>query len=583
MTKSIKKGSSSKNPIPQARTTSSGQKRDSHFARFLRDEKAQVLVIFILALGIRLLHLLQMKAHSPFYDLPAVDGALYDAMGQKIAGGDWLGTGVFFVNPLYPYFVGFIYAIFGHSYTILKLIQVVIGSANCVLVFAVGRLVFHRAVAFIAGAMAACYALFIFYDELLLSESLTVFTVLLALLMLLRIQEKPTFLRFVLAGLCVGFSTISRPTVLPMVAVIYAAYVLRKEPKFALLKRLLVFALAFICVILPVTARNYVAGKDLVLITSHLGLNFYLGNNPEADGRFTIPGFIPRTSADSPEDQQTFFTSYAEKETGRKLRPSQVSGFWLRKGLDYIKSQPGKWVQLVFRKTMLLLNEHEISDNQNYYQSKKYSSILRLPFISYGFVCPLALLGMVLCAAGWRKLLPFYLFVILYGGSLLFFFISSRYRMPMVPFLILFAACALHWLWQTLLHRDYLRGAKAALLLVLLLFLVHNNTYGGSKNPTYMDLFNVANKYKAKGLLDDAVRNYLESIRRSPDYISSHNNLALAYEERETWKEMAIREWEIVLRMGKEMQNKMYMDRAQRHLDQLREKKSEESPSSPAP
>ena len=47
--------------------------------------------IFVLALGLRLLHLREIAALDPYFFRPAVDGTIYHDWAQRIAGGDWIG------------------------------------------------------------------------------------------------------------------------------------------------------------------------------------------------------------------------------------------------------------------------------------------------------------------------------------------------------------------------------------------------------------------------------------------------------------------------------------------------------------
>ena len=64
-----------------------------------------MMVIFAAAFSIRLLYLIQIQSIPLFY-LLAGDGRTYDEWAQRIAAGDWLGSGVFYQAPLYPYFLG---------------------------------------------------------------------------------------------------------------------------------------------------------------------------------------------------------------------------------------------------------------------------------------------------------------------------------------------------------------------------------------------------------------------------------------------------------------------------------------------
>ena len=81
------------------------------------------------ALLVRLVHLWQMS-RAPFFDLAFGDGASYDAWGQELASGDWIGDRVFYQAPLYPYFLGAVYAVFGHDLLIVRICQAVAQSGS---------------------------------------------------------------------------------------------------------------------------------------------------------------------------------------------------------------------------------------------------------------------------------------------------------------------------------------------------------------------------------------------------------------------------------------------------------------------
>src|SRR3954469_12369993 len=96
-------------------------------------KRSHALGIFLLALSLRLLHVWQIL-RSPFFDVLLGDAHSYDEWARKIAAGEWVGRDVFYQAPLYPYFLGAIYATVGPSLLAVRVIQAVIGAASCALV-----------------------------------------------------------------------------------------------------------------------------------------------------------------------------------------------------------------------------------------------------------------------------------------------------------------------------------------------------------------------------------------------------------------------------------------------------------------
>ena len=78
-------------------------------------------VIFCVALAVRLIHIFQIK-RSPFFDVLLGDANGYDAWARRLADGDWIGTEVFYQAPLYPYFLGVVYAVAGRDLLLVRLL-----------------------------------------------------------------------------------------------------------------------------------------------------------------------------------------------------------------------------------------------------------------------------------------------------------------------------------------------------------------------------------------------------------------------------------------------------------------------------
>lgn len=111
--------------------------------------RADIIITFailLFAFSVRLLYVVQIQSIPLFYYL-AGDSRAYDEWAQRIAAGDWLGQGVFYQAPLYPYFLGFLQFILGHDLWSIRLVQITLGAISCGLIFLAGRAFFGRALA----------------------------------------------------------------------------------------------------------------------------------------------------------------------------------------------------------------------------------------------------------------------------------------------------------------------------------------------------------------------------------------------------------------------------------------------------
>ena len=136
--------------------------------------------IFAVALALRLAHLWQLRA-SPFLEVTLGDSATYDAWARSLAAGNWLGDEVFFQAPLYPYFLGALYATLGDGQLLVRGVQCVLSALGCALVAQAGALLFSRGAGIAAGLLLATYAPSIFLDALLQKSVLDLLFVALAL------------------------------------------------------------------------------------------------------------------------------------------------------------------------------------------------------------------------------------------------------------------------------------------------------------------------------------------------------------------------------------------------------------------
>jgi 4-amino-4-deoxy-L-arabinose transferase-like glycosyltransferase len=410
---------------------------------------------------------MQIRA-APFFTVLMGDSRGYDEWAQRIAAGEWLGREVFYQAPLYPYLLGAIYTVAGRHLLLVRLVQIVIGSASCALLgLAVARLLSTRA-GLVAGLMLALYAPAIFFDGLLQKSVLDVFFVCLALWLIARItttinaelaesaeQELPVrslrFLRslrstssslWLCLGLTMGGLALTRENALVLIAVIvvWAAFAPSSQRRFGAqgARSVAWLLLGVAIVVLPVAARNAYVGGGFYVTTSQFGPNFYIGNNPSADGTYQPLRF----GRGAPEYERQDATELAETALGRTLSPAEVSSFWVDKALEFITGRPGAWLTLTARKVALLANATEMVDTESQETHAEWSWPLRIGgwFGHFGVLVPLAVFGGILTWPRRTRLGIVYALAIAYAASVVLFYVFARYRYPLVPLLIVFAA-----------------------------------------------------------------------------------------------------------------------------------------------
>lgn len=413
-----------------------------HPLSFLDNCRRTPWLIFAVALLPRLVHLIAI-ADSPSVSHPIGDGESYHLWAQDLAAGHWLGTEIFYAAPLYPYFMGVIYTLFGPAPLAVLVVQALMGAFACVLVARAGARFFDERSGALAGLLMAVYPVAIYFDGLIQKTSLdfTLFAALLYLVALIHHHAQPRF--WALAGVALGLLCLTRENALIFLPVLLAWLALfQREAGLAnQIRAGLAFLGAFLLCIMPVTTRNLIVTDKFVLTTSNFGTNFYIGNREGANGRYEPL----RWGRDDWKFEREDALTLAREQSGQDLDQSQVSAYWLGKTFDEIAAKPLAWIGLMRRKSLLVLNAIEIGDTESVYGYAEQSTLLAvlLRLFHFGILLPLALVGMWLHRADWRRHLPLYLLFASYAFSVVLFFVFDRFRFPLVPLLAVFAAPAL--------------------------------------------------------------------------------------------------------------------------------------------
>lgn len=432
-----------------------------------------------LALGglLRIGHIFALRA-TPWFNNLSIDPEVYDAWGQRIAAGDWLGNAIFYQDPLYPYFLGLIYWVFGHDLLVVRLLQAAIGIATCVLVARVGKRLFDDKVGNLAAIIAALYLPSIFYEAQIEKSFLAVFLIVAITDLLLR----PSTKHRVAAGFLLGLACLVRANFLLIVPLIAWLLVNERGPAasetekgssrwrslFAFTKagakQSAAFLIGLACALGPVTLRNHHVGGEWVMTTAQGGPNFYIGNNPSnRSGRYVAPPFVRA----NPKFEQQDFLREAQTRMKRRVTSREASNFWFKAGLDHLRQSPSWAASLFWLKFKTFWNDYEVPDNQDLYFLSASSRILALPLPTFGWILPLALVGALFSLRRNRASQLLAAYTAIYCLSIVSFFILARYRLPVLPALFIFAALGLIWFKDQFRSRAYPRLALAALLLLI--------------------------------------------------------------------------------------------------------------------
>ncbi|UCH85709.1 MAG: tetratricopeptide repeat protein [Candidatus Latescibacterota bacterium] len=540
---------------PQKRATRRGQ-------TIVRREWIVLGIILLVGLLLRIGYLAEIKT-SPAFEYPAFDAAFHDHWARCLVSGNWSAPQFhndplihempFFRPPGYPYFLAAVYKTTGKSYVAARIIQMLIGLAGCALVYLLGRSLFGSRTGLIAAALMSVYWIFIYFEGELLAPVLLVLFAPAVMLVLARWLDGVTHVNAITAGLMVGLFALVRPNalVLAPIALVWVWWVARRRGESKRWRIALIgFPLGVLIAIAPATIRNYRVSGDFVPITSNAGVNFYIGNNEHTD---CVSANVPVLERITSLGSWTCFDQPAivaavEKTVGRPLKSSEVSAFFNQKARDHIAAYPGKTLGFMWRKTLLFWGPTEISNNKVIHYERAHSRILkRLPGFPLAFA--LAIAGLAVFVHGRRRIrntggsaLPapgFQLelivlivaFILAYFASYLPFFVAGRYRVPIIPFLLLFGAYGIDWLWTTLSRRE-LKKAGIWIGALVLLFFATSRQLAAYEPDLGMWHFDRGDAWRKQGNTQRAREEFRLAIERAtnPTPVAC-NNLGVALDQ----------------------------------------------------
>jgi tetratricopeptide (TPR) repeat protein len=521
-------------------------------------ESVALLCILIVGLILRGIYLGEI-VKKPDFASPEVDARFHDYWARGLVWGNWapptnlldpeISTSPYLRPPGYPYFLALIYKIAGPSYMTPRLVQMGLGLVSCVLAFILGRLWFGRCTGVIFAALMNIYWIFIYFEGKLLAPVLLIFLSLCLMLALSAWRAKFTYLRTVGAGILFGLSALVRPNILLFgPAVLAWAWWLkrRRRDKHPLKVAVMGFVLAAAAVIAPVTIRNYRAADDIVLITSNAGVNLYIGNNENTDCVWpSIPiveeliGKRGWTCFDYPN-----IIRGVEQLQGKQMKHSEVSAYFSRKAIEFIRKNPAKALTLIGKRTLLFWGPAEISNNEVIECERKHSALLKyLP--RFPTALSLCLVGIGLLYLDFRgeqkrkdktdiqeKQLEASVLVILfiatYFVSYLPFFVAARFRLAIIPFLLLFASYALYRICQFIQQRNLI-ASICSILITIGLYTIAAKPFVPYEPDVALWHQQNADTYLRTGQTDRAIEEYLNSLRLKPDSYRTCQRLGSAF------------------------------------------------------
>jgi tetratricopeptide (TPR) repeat protein len=369
--------------------------------------------------------------HTAFAASLDADAGVYWNWSESILRHGLAPAAPFFLAPLYPYLLAAVRAVSGGSIASARGFQALLGAGAVALLADATARVAGRGAALAVGIVLAFFQSATFFDALVLPESLLFFLESVLVWFVVRTDwSRASLGRYATYGLLVGVLAQGRASN----AVLLALVVLptRRIPSMAAA----VVAFAICCV--PSAVANFRASHEVIPLTYNLGFNFYVGNNPDADGTYvdvttgSVPVALAGTSATTGGALDG--RAYLLATEGRRLTPAESSTYWMRKAMAYVRSAPLAALGRAGRKLLLAWNRRAIPQIESMASFARSAGPLGLPVVgSFGFLAIVGLTG--IAGSVRRSVAERWLagYLALMSLAMTPFFVTDRYRHHLVP------------------------------------------------------------------------------------------------------------------------------------------------------
>jgi 4-amino-4-deoxy-L-arabinose transferase-like glycosyltransferase len=400
-------------------------------------------VIFILALLPRATLALHLPAKIIWYD-----GARYMRIADNL-----LQTGSFgslrdnmLSVPAQPVLLAALRLLFGTDITVLRLCFAVLGAVTCVVCYLLARRLFGTATALLAASVLALYPPYIYLSALFeYPQTLFILVIGCSFLLLLRYFERGGLVAIAGCGLLLGVAMEAVPTAQLFIPAVVLCMLLVK--RWSALPAVILLCLG---VALPVgawTTRNYLAYGDPILVNRAGGFSFWQANN-ETYFRYGKQAVVPPCENGNQAYQfchdwmQIRRDLHERDELTTEQRVTLEDQVNWQKGKQFLLESPVRTATLAVRKFLQFWSPlPDAVSNRD--ESGGSRATAWISILSYLPVLILGCVGLLLSRRQWRGLLPLYLYFAVFTAVYCVFLPTTRYRLPLDFFLVIFTAHAL--------------------------------------------------------------------------------------------------------------------------------------------
>jgi 4-amino-4-deoxy-L-arabinose transferase-like glycosyltransferase len=331
----------------------------------------------------------------------------------------------------YTLFLTGVYSVFGHNLQAVYLLQAVLGSLTCVLVFLIAYQSFDKNeyASLVTGLLACCFPPFIEYTGRLLTETWATFALALFVYLFTLAVRATRSRLFILSGLAFGLAVVSRDLFFYLIVFILAIMVVTLwRNKGKLVEFMALFLLGVVLVCSPLLARNaFVFSPDRafeVLVRLNFSQVFILVTDQDTASMLSITEVF----RDNPEKwQEASQTGVVEAvPTG----VSNIKNGLMHDPIGYL----GGYVELwSFKVEKLWYPTPGWRDVAMFGVPTRYLLVFRRLIVF------MAMVGVIVSLPRWREHLLLYSLIVYPSVVHAIFLSYSRYSIPWMPYVCIFA------------------------------------------------------------------------------------------------------------------------------------------------
>jgi len=301
---------------------------------------APLLVILTLAFSVRLWWILaaDLDITGGFH----FDMSWYHAMGIRIAGGEGLtrmsGVPTAEWPPAYPAVLGLIYALVGPVVLVPQILNALLATATCALVYELGRRVDGARAGLVGASLLALSPGDIMFAPLLLAEVSFTAALVAACLLFVVAEERGRMTGRTAAsvGIALGFATLFRGASIAFPGVLALASLGGGRPAGATARALGLMCLGLLLMLAPWAIRNQIRLGTPVLLSTSLGRTLAHAHSEHESGGRSLTELRHRMD---------FWKSYEHIPQPR--REIEINRAFTRDALSWAAKNPGREVALV--------------------------------------------------------------------------------------------------------------------------------------------------------------------------------------------------------------------------------------------